>query len=78
MEPNKRSRHLDTPAESNRDKHVNFLAQENDDIDPGAATYGELFEEDFEDRDDEEDNSTDVVSYDLRAVLRFQASAVAL
>ena len=27
-------RHLDTPAEANRDKHINFTALENDESDP--------------------------------------------
>jgi hypothetical protein len=27
-------RHLDTPSEANRDKHINFAALENDDADP--------------------------------------------
>ena len=27
-------RHLDVPAEANRDKHINFLALENNDKDP--------------------------------------------
>jgi len=27
-------RHLDIPAESNRDKHINFLALENNETDP--------------------------------------------
>jgi hypothetical protein len=27
-------RHIDVPAEANRDKHINFLALENNDTDP--------------------------------------------
>ena len=27
-------RHLDTPSEANRDKHINFVALENNDADP--------------------------------------------
>ena len=30
-----RDRHLDVPAEANRDKHINFLAMESGDRDPG-------------------------------------------
>ena len=30
-------RHLDIPSEANRDKHVNFIAQERGDEDPGSA-----------------------------------------
>jgi hypothetical protein len=29
-----RDRHLDTPAEANRDKHINFVALETGDSDP--------------------------------------------
>ena len=29
-----KDRHLDIPAEANRDKHINFVALENNDIDP--------------------------------------------
>lgn len=29
-------RHLDVPAEANRDKHINILALENNDVDPGT------------------------------------------
>jgi hypothetical protein len=31
-------RHLDVPAEANRDKHVNFVAQESGDKDPATET----------------------------------------
>lgn len=59
MEPGNKSRHLDVPEESNRDKHVNFLAQENGETDPGADDYGELYDEDQPDEDQEEDDATD-------------------
>jgi hypothetical protein len=29
-----KDRHLDTPGEANRDKHINFVALENNDPDP--------------------------------------------
>ena len=29
-----KDRHLDVPAEANRDKHINFVAEENGEIDP--------------------------------------------
>jgi hypothetical protein len=52
MKPTKpKSKHLDIPEESNRDKHINFLAQERGEIDPGADEYGELFEEDETEED---------------------------
>jgi len=31
-------RHIDVPAEANRDKHINFLALENRDTDPADET----------------------------------------
>ena len=33
-----RDRHLDTPAEANRDKHINFVALEAGDADPANKT----------------------------------------
>lgn len=53
MKDTKKSKHLDIPAESNRDKHVNFLAQERGETDPGADTYGELFEKDEQSQEEE-------------------------
>jgi hypothetical protein len=35
-----RDRHLDTPAEANRDKHINFVALEAGDADPSNQTRG--------------------------------------
>jgi hypothetical protein len=29
-----KDRHLDTPSEANRDRHINFIAIENDEVDP--------------------------------------------
>jgi hypothetical protein len=54
---NEQDRHLQTPAESNRDKHINFLANERNEVDPadensavhfGDSTYQtkEEFEQD--------------------------------
>jgi len=34
MKQKPKDRHLDTPSEANRDKHINFIAIENDDVDP--------------------------------------------
>ena len=33
-----RDRHLDTPAEANRDKHINFVALQAGDADPANQT----------------------------------------
>jgi len=35
MNEKPKDRHLDVPAEANRDKHVNFVAQEKGEKDPG-------------------------------------------
>lgn len=34
MKKKPNDRHLDVPAEANRDKHINFVALESDDKDP--------------------------------------------
>lgn len=34
MKLKSKDRHLDTPSEANRDKHINFIALENDEADP--------------------------------------------
>jgi hypothetical protein len=34
-----KDRHLDVPGEANRDKHINFLAEENGDADPADEQY---------------------------------------
>jgi len=34
MKRNPKDRHLDTPSEANRDRHINFIAIENDEVDP--------------------------------------------
>jgi hypothetical protein len=36
-----RDRHLEAPAEVNRDKHINFLAEERRDEDPASEDFGE-------------------------------------
>ncbi len=35
MYKKQKDRHLDVPAEANRDKHINFIAEERGEIDPG-------------------------------------------
>jgi hypothetical protein len=34
MKRKPKDRHLDIPSEANRDKHINFIAIENDEVDP--------------------------------------------
>jgi hypothetical protein len=36
MNKKQKDRHLDEPAEANRDKHINFIAEERSEIDPAA------------------------------------------
>jgi hypothetical protein len=38
MNKKQKDRHLDVPAEANRDKHINFAAQERSEIDPADET----------------------------------------
>ena len=38
---NQRDRHLEAPGEANRDKHINFLAEERGDKDPASEDFGE-------------------------------------
>jgi hypothetical protein len=59
MEKNKiKDRHLDVPAEANRDKHANFVAAENNDVDPSTEkTKGALDPENLEHNDNDPDNS---------------------
>lgn len=39
--PKQKDRHLEAPGEANRDKHINFLAEENGDIDPASEKFSE-------------------------------------
>ena len=48
--PKQKDRHLEAPGEANRDKHVNFLAEEQGDPNPAS--------ENFDDRDSAARNST--------------------
>ena len=34
MKQKPKDRYLDTPSEANRDRHINFIAIENDEVDP--------------------------------------------
>jgi len=40
-----KDRHLETPSEANRDKHINFLAEEQGDIDPADEEVDNLTNE---------------------------------
>jgi hypothetical protein len=59
-----KDRHLDVPGEANRDKHINFLAEENGDVDPANEQFDNTkndADEDSEDADNgfftDDDNS---------------------
>ena len=43
MRKKEQDRILQTPSEANRDKHVNFVAQEAGDIDPATENSNSLF-----------------------------------
>lgn len=49
-----KDRHLDAPGEANRDKHINFLAEENGDVDPASENLT-----DKNDKDDEDEPGDD-------------------
>jgi hypothetical protein len=40
MKKKKTDRHLDVPAEANRDKHINYVARENQETDPALDNQG--------------------------------------
>jgi len=60
MERKQKDRHLETPSEANRDKHINFIAEEEGDIDPADEEVNNLdrdnSEEDVEDKENGLDN----------------------
>jgi hypothetical protein len=43
MDKKEQDRILQTPSEANRDKHVNFVAQEHGDVDPAMENSNSLF-----------------------------------
>jgi len=53
MEPEQKDRHLETPSEANRDKHINFLAREQGDIDPADEEVNNLNKDDSLEEDKE-------------------------
>jgi len=54
MEPEQKDRHLETPSEANRDKHINFLAREQGDIDPADEEVNNLNKDDSSTEEDKE------------------------
>lgn len=44
-----KDRHLETPGEANRDKHINFLAAENGDVDPADESFNDSANKDVDD-----------------------------
>ena len=55
MTVKQKDRHLETPSEANRDKHINFLAEEQGDIDPADEEVNNLTNEASNKKSDEED-----------------------
>jgi len=47
-----KDRHLDVPAEANRDKQINFVAEEKGEIDPADEPKSNNLEERMRDTDD--------------------------
>ena len=46
MSKKQKDRHLDVPAEANRDKHINFIAEEKGEIDPAQENVKGALDED--------------------------------
>jgi hypothetical protein len=42
MDKKPKDRHLDVPSEANRDKHINFIAEERSESDPAEESNGPL------------------------------------
>ena len=56
-EQEKKDRHLDVSAEANRDKHINFIAEERSEIDPAEEKVkGALNNDSTSRRDKQKDN----------------------
>jgi hypothetical protein len=59
MKPKKpKDRHLDVPQEANRDKHINFIALENNDADPADIEDEKTLEEKIEEKKKRTNNRT--------------------
>jgi hypothetical protein len=58
MKKKPKDRHLETPSEANRDKHINFVALERNEEDPSdvPATGKVANEEDLNEQDLKKDN----------------------
>ena len=60
MNKKQKDRHLDVPAEANRDKHVNFVAQERGEEDPSTSPDSDkLINKNKEDRRGEQSRKRD-------------------
>jgi hypothetical protein len=59
MDKNQQDRHLETPSEANRDKHINFTALENDEPDPADERTTDEKEERERREKREENKNTD-------------------
>ena len=58
MERKEKDRHPDVPGEANRDKHINFIAEENNEKDPAEEpSTGPLSDEEINRKIEEEKES---------------------
>jgi len=57
MSGKQKDRHLDVPAEANRDKHINFVAEEQNQMDPAdESATGALANQATSHRDEKKNN----------------------
>jgi len=56
MSKKQKDRHLDVPAEANRDKHINFVAGEKNDMDPAEESATGALTNEAISRSDEKKN----------------------
>jgi len=56
MSKKPKDRHLDVPGEANRDKHINFVANERSEIDPSEDRSMGSFDRDLDKRAEKKKN----------------------
>ena len=57
MNKKPRDRHLDVPGEANRDKHINFVANERSEMDPSKDRSTGSLDRDFDKRAQKKKNN---------------------
>ncbi|HET9826811.1 MAG TPA: hypothetical protein VFP87_15830 [Chitinophagaceae bacterium] len=58
MRRKQNDRHLDVPGEANRDKHINYLAEERSEVDPASEPSQGPLSDDSNDRRDKQRGKT--------------------